>query len=137
MKTIRRYFDVLLSMALLMAALWLICSCSTVKYVPVENANSDSVYIYQLERDSIFVKDSVFVQTVADTVYHTRVQWKHAYHILRDTVRVAKSDTTTVVKLVEKDLTRWQQAKMSVGGYAIVCSAILVAIWFAKRLKGL
>lgn len=137
MKTIRRYFDVILSVALLMATLWLICSCSTVKYVPVENTNSDSIYIYQLERDSIFVKDSVFVQTVADTVYHTRVQWRFRDRVVRDTVRVVKRDTTTVVRLVEKNLTKWQQAKMSVGGYAIVCSAILVAIWFARRLKGL
>lgn len=137
MKTIRRYFDVILSVALLMAALWLVCSCSGVRYVPVENTNSDSVYIYQLERDSIFVKDSVFVQTVADTVYHTRVQWRFRDRVVRDTVRVVKSDTTTVVQKVEKELTSWEKTKMSVGGYAIVCGAILVAIWFARRLKGL
>lgn len=120
-----------------MATLWLVCSCSGVRYVPVENANSDSVYIYQLERDSIFVKDSVYVYMAGDTVFNTTVQWRFRDRVVRDTVRVVKRDTTTVVRLVEKNLTKWQQAKMSVGGYAIVCSAILVAIWFAKRLKGL
>lgn len=104
---------------------------------PVENVSRDTTYVAKIERDSIYVRDSIFVCTKADTVYHTRVQWKLRDRIVRDTVYKEKCDTTTVVREVEKRLTSWQKAKMEVGGYAIVCSVMLVAIWFAKRLKGL
>ena len=104
---------------------------------PVEYVSRDTTYVAKVARDSIHIRDSIFVYTKADTVYHTRVQWKLRDRIVRDTVYKERCDTTTVVREVEKMLTSWQKAKMEVGGYAIVCSAILVVIWFARRLKGL
>ena len=114
-----------------------ISSCRTMIEVPVETVVHDSIYIKQLERDSVWVQDSVIIYTRADTVYNTRVRWQFRDRLVRDTVYKEKCDTTTVVREVEKELTSWQKAKMKVGGYAIMCSAILVAVWFAKRLKGL
>lgn len=121
----------------LTVAMLVTCSCSTVKYVPVEIVKNDSIYIAQVEHDSIYVKDSIYIKESADTVWVNRVQWKYRDRVVRDTVRIARCDTISRVVEVEKRLTSWQKTKMSAGGYAIVCSAILVAIWFAKRLKGL
>ena len=114
-----------------------ISSCRTMIEVPVETVVHDSIYIKQLERDSVWVQDSVIIYTRADTVYNTRVQWKFRDRLVRDTVCMWRTDTLTKVVKVEKELTTWERTKMSVGGYAIVCGAILVAVWFAKRLKGL
>ena len=124
----------------IIATLWLLlalCSCTGVKYVPVETMKSDSIYITQVVRDSIYMKDSVYIRTLADTVFLTRVQWQFRNRVIRDTVRIARCDTISRVVEVEKELTAWERTKMSAGGYAIVCGAILVAIWLAKRLKGL
>lgn len=121
----------------LTVAMLVTCSCSTVKYVPVETIKNDSIYIAQVEHDSIYVKDSIYIKESADTVWVNRVQWKYRDRVVRDTVRVAQDRFVEKAVEVERKLTSWQSVKMSVGGYAIVCSAILVAIWFAKRLKGL
>ena len=136
MRWILRHIRAIIYGVITLITLAVACSCAT-KYIPVETTKSDSIYITQVERDSIYIKDSVYVRTVADTVFHTRVQWQFRDRVVRDTVRIAKRDTISCVVEVEKELTAWQRSKMSVGGYAIVCSAILVAIWFAKRLKGL
>ena len=95
---------------------------------PVENISRDTVYMANIERDSIYVRDSIFIYTKADTVYHTRVQWKLRDRFVRDTVYKEKCDTTTVVREVEKKLTKWQQTKMDVGTGALYAVPILLAV---------
>lgn len=128
---------IIVTVGVFFAVMYLVSSCRTMVEIPVENIVHDTCYIKQLERDSIVERDSVIIYTRSDTVYNTRVQWKFRDRVVRDTVYRMRCDTTTVVREVERELTRWQKTKMSVGGYAIVCACLLVAIWFAKRLKGL
>lgn len=133
----KRYIHVIIIAVTTLLVFMALFSCTSVKYVPVETVRENSAVIKQWERDSIFIKDSIFISTKADTVYHTRIKWLSRDRVIRDTVYRVSSDTITKVVKVEKALTGWEKAKMSVGGYTIVCCAILVAIWFAKRLKGL
>lgn len=128
MKTIQRYFDIILSVALLMAALWLVCSCSTVKYIPVETLKTDSVYINVLQRDSIFVQDSVYIREKADTVYITRWRTEYKEALRVDTVQVVRTDSIQTIVEVEKKLTKVQQLKMDVGAGVLYAVPILIAV---------
>ena len=105
-----------------------ISSCRTMIEVPVETVMHDSIYIKQLERDSVWVQDSVIIYTSGDTVYNTRVQWKFRDRLVRDTVYKEKCDTTTVVREVEKKLTKVQQLKMDVGAGVMYAVPILIAV---------
>lgn len=122
-------------------ALWLysLCSCARVQYVPVENTKRDSVYIKQYERDSIYQRDTVLIHSKADTVFHTKIQWRFRDRILRDTVRVTRCDTTTVIQEVERDFTRMERLKLNLGTgaiYLIIAAGLMAVFWFLKRLKG-
>ena len=91
-------------------------SCTTTKYVPVETVRVDSVFVAKVERDSIYQLDSVFVQTKADTVYLSKVQYRYHDRYIRDTVSVLRCDTITKVVEVEKELSKLEQLKLDVGG---------------------
>lgn len=128
MKTIRRYFDIILSVALLTAALWLVCSCSGVRYVPVETVRVETERVVDIQRDSIYVLDSVFVRESYDTVYITkwRTEYKEALRV--DTFNVERIDTLNNIVEVEKKLTKVQQLKMDVGAGVLYAVPILIAV---------
>lgn len=113
---------------LLAVALVATSSCSTVKYVPVENTAVDSVYINVLQRDSIFVQDSVYIREKADTVFVTRwhVEYRDALRV--DTVQVVRTDSIQTIVEVEKKLTKVQQLKMDVGAGVLYAVPILIAV---------
>lgn len=136
-RLIFRYFDyVVLALAALATAI-LVCSCQSVRYVPVETVKTDSVRVVDIQRDSIYVLDSVFVREVHDTVYITRwrTEFKEALRV--DTFNVERIDTLNTVVEVEKKLTKVQQLKMDVGAgvlWAIpILIAILVLYWKLKK----
>lgn len=128
MTKIRRYFDVILSVALLTAALWLVCSCSGARYVPVEDVRVETERVVYIQRDSIYVLDSVFVRESYDTVYITkwRTEYKEALRV--DTFNVERIDTLNNIVEVEKKLTKVQQLKMDVGAGVLYAVPILIAV---------
>ena len=110
------------------------------KVVPVERVKIDSVFIAQYQRDTIYRLDSVVIRTIADTVH--KDAWRYIYRdrIVRDTVLKVRRDTVPRVVRVEKELTRMEKIKLSLGEvafYAILVATAVAAMWFAKRLKGL
>lgn len=108
--------------ALLMSA---VCSCRTVQYVPVETVRTDSLYFNAVSTDSVYVKDSVLV-VKGDTVTEYRWRYVYKYKDRTDTVYVSRTDSVQVPYPVEKRLTKWQQFKMDIGGYAVVTIIVLV-----------
>lgn len=107
-------------------ALCALCSCAKPIYVPVESVKLDSVYFNKYERDSIYIKDSVFVYSSADTVFLNR--WHNVYRdrIVCDTLYKSVCDTTTVVRTVQREFTPWESLSMSVGRAAIAILAFIV-----------
>ena len=126
-----RFLDwkVVLLLALLLG---LLCSCRT-QYVPVETVQTDSIYINRYARDSIYFRDSVFVHTKADTVFLNRVQYKYREMIVRDTVYKSKCDTTTVVREIERELTKLQQTQMDIGRGVMWAIPMIIALWLLYR----
>lgn len=104
--------------------------------MPVETVRTDSVYIDRYQHDSIYQRDSVFVNrwTVGDTVYQDKVVWKYVYRdkVKYDTVAILRSDTVRMPYPVER-ITRWEQVRLNVGGWviALVVITILVVIGWA------
>ena len=115
-----------------------ICSCRSVRYVPVETVRSDTLYVNRLLRDSVFVKDSVFVREKGDTVEVFRTLFVDRWRDRTDTVRAVSTDTIRVPYPVEKELTRWEKTKLDIGGIAIgvVAAAVLaVVVWLVIRTR--
>ena len=111
----------------------ILTGCKSVQYVPVETVRTDSVYIDRYQHDSIYLQDSVFVNrwTAGDTVYQDKVIWKYVYRdkVVYDTVAILRSDTVRVPYPVERRLTKWEQVRLNVGGWAIGCMVITIIIF--------
>lgn len=110
----------------------ILTGCRSVQFVPVETVKTDSVYIDRFQRDSIYQRDSVFVNrwTAGDTIYQDKVVWKYVYRdkFKYDTVAILRSDTINVPYPVECKLSKWEQLKLDVGGWAISIIIIIVLI---------
>lgn len=71
---------------LIVLILLLLSGCKSVKYVPVETVKIEKEYIDKWKRDSVHVRDSVFVLVKGDTVFKDR--WRTVYKEVyaRDTI---------------------------------------------------
>lgn len=108
-----------------------ICSCRSVKYVPVESIQYDSVYLNKIVKDSIYIKDSVLV-VKGDTITEYRYKYIYQYKDRTDTLYITKADSVQVPYPVEKELTKWQQFKVDFGGWAVSIVVITVLIVFGR-----
>lgn len=115
-----------------------LASCAP-KIVPVERVKIDSIFISQLHRDTVYKSDSVVIRTIADTVY--KEAWRYMYRdrLVRDTVYKVQRDTVPRVVKVEKELSRMERVKLSLGEvflWLLIAGAAVILAWFYKRLKG-
>lgn len=126
--------------ALWMAVLLLMClaGCRSVKYVPVESVRTDSIYLTQIQRDSIVKYDSIYVRDKGDTVWLEKYRYVYRDRAVRDTVYLSRIDTLRVPYPVEKQLSKWEKIRLEVGGYAIfaVITVILIVVgYMVYKLK--
>lgn len=112
---------------LLIAVAALLCSCKT-QYVPVETVRTETERVVDIQRDSIYVLDSIYVREAHDTVYITkwRTEFKEALRV--DTFNIVKVDSINTIVEVEMKLTRWQQTKMNIGTGVMWAVPILIAV---------
>lgn len=129
------------TMLIIIAALAMMlcmCSCRTTRVleqVPTYLHDTTTVYRYNVRHDTLhsYTRDSVFVYTKGDTVYHNAVRYIDNSRVVYrcDTVysnRVVERPVTitkTEIKEVEKQLTKWQRLKMNLGGWLL---AVLAAV---------
>ena len=128
----------LLRMTILFAVLFL-CGCRT-EYVPVESVRYDSVMIEKLMRDSVFVRDSVYLKEKGDTIYKYKDRFVYVYKNRVDTFFAEKIREIEVPVPVERKLTWWERVKLNYAEWVI---AMLVAIalvyalrqWLARKIR--
>ena len=131
------------------AAAWLcglLAACTTPQYVAVPEYHTE--YITKrdsvLTHDTLITKDSVLVYCKGDTIYKEkyalRDRLKYVYRASTDTL--IKTDSVRVAYPVEAQLSKWQKAKMAIGGGCVVALATLLAagavwlaLWVWKKLR--
>ena len=134
------YFKMLITMiaTLFLSGLLIIamlCSCTSVRYVPVESVKTDSIYINKLQVDSIYMQDSVYIKEKGDTIYMYKYKYLNRYKLLTDTMYICKTDTINNVVEIEKPLTKWQKIKLDLGGFAFGGIVVLVIIAIFALIK--
>ena len=120
---------------LLMSAIW---SCRSVQYVPVEVIKTDTTYINKIQRDSIYQLDSVYIRDKGDTVLITKTRYLYRDKLIRDTVYMNHVDSVQVPYPVEKELTRWEQFRLDVGGWAfgiIIIATLIIVRWLVYKSR--
>ena len=123
-------------LGLIACALITLCSsCTTTKYVPVIEHHTDTLIQTKVQKDSVFMHDSVEVRIAGDTVTIDRWHTKYISKEVHDTIYQSKTDSVPapypveVIKEVPAELTMWQRMKMKVGGAAIILLLLAFAIW--------
>lgn len=111
-----------------------ICSCRSVQYVPVEVIKTDTTYINKVQRDSIYQLDSVYIRDKGDTVLITKTRYLYRDKLIRDTVYMSHIDSVQVPYPIEKKLTRWQQFRLDVGGWAIIVVIITILVVIGRTI---
>lgn len=110
----------------------IVFSCRSIQYVPVGTVKTETEYVDRWRRDSVHVRDSVFVLVKGDTVYIDKYKTIYKDRIFRDTTYIERIDTTRIPYPVEKQLTRWQSVKMEAGGFALGGMAIILLLLIIK-----
>lgn len=101
-----------------------------------EKVRTQIEYRDRIQRDSLYVHDSIYVREHAknDTVYIDKYLYKYAYkdRYVHDTTYIAHHDTTTVVKEVPAKLTKVQQWKQDSYGWLLAILLALV-VWCLRK----
>ena len=115
----------------LMLFVGLLAGCTTTRYVEVEKVHHDSIYITKLQKDSIYLHDSVWVEKSGDTILIQKWRTKYIEKQIHDTTYVAKRDTIPQPYpqevYIEKKLNWLQRTLMYAGGFSI-CAIIIFLI---------
>lgn len=121
----------------------LLTSCKSHEPTIVERVKTDTVRITQQQRDSIYLRDSIFVNQwqSGDTIFQIRDRW-HTQYVMKertDTFYKAKVDSVPVpypvIKKVPAELTWWQQARLHLANIVLWVILIIALWWAVKRVK--
>ena len=118
----------------------LMAGCKTKeRVVTVEKVRNDTTYITKHQRDSVWLHDSIHVTEKGDTIRIERWHTKYIEKATHDTLYQHKTDSVPVPypveKLVERELTWWQQTRMHLGEALLALAGIAVVVFVIKGRK--
>ena len=124
---------------ILLLIMYFFCECRT-EYVPIESVRYDSVMIEKLMRDSVFVRDSVYLQEKGDTIYKYKDRFVYVYKNRVDTFFAEKIREIEVPVPVERKLSWWERVKLKYAEWvigALVAIALVYALrqWLARKIR--
>lgn len=116
-----------------------LCGCRT-EYVPLEVVRYDSIVFVSMDRDSVFVRDSVFLREKGDTVEKFKSKYVYVYRDRVDTFYMEKIREVEVPVPVERKLSWWERVKLEYAEWLIgvlVAIALVYAIrkWMARKVR--
>ena len=80
----------------------LLAGCGTQRELPVvERVTRDTLYLHQVQYDSVFVSQERYVDRSRDTLYVQERSVEYRYRLLRDTLRIHQVDSIPVIREVE------------------------------------
>lgn len=110
----------------------ILTGCSKTIYIPVESVKTE--YRNVLQRDSIYITDSVFMSVKGDTVYKEKYKTIYKDKLKRDSIHI--NDTIRIPypvdKIVEVNKINWFQ-KISMYGFTSIIVGLI--IWFLIKIK--
>lgn len=121
---------------LLFLAVLAATSCTKHVYVPVETTKSDTVYMNRVQLDSIYMRDSVFIEKSGDTIREFQYKYVYRFKDRIDTLYISKTDSIQVpypVEVVKYKTPQW--CWWTLGGVILLFVPYIVK-WITK-LKGL
>lgn len=121
---------------LLFLAILAATSCTRHVYVPVETTKSDTVYLNRVQLDSIYMRDSVFIEKSGDTIREFQYKYIYRFKDRTDTLYISKTDSIQVpypVEVVKYKTPQW--CWWTLGGIVLLLVPYIVK-WITK-LKGL
>ena len=103
----------------------LLAGCGTQRKLPVvERIQRDTVYLHQVQYDSVFVSQERYVDRSRDTLYVQERSVEYRYRLLRDTLRIHQVDSVPVIREVEvvREVARtpWYAKLLAVVGLVVV-----------------
>lgn len=121
-------------------------ACTRKVYVPQETVRTEykDRVVEAVRVDTVAMRDSVAVYVNGDTVRITkyRDRWRTRIIEKHDTIVSVKRDSVAGPYPVEKPLTKWERAKLDVGGMAlgtlgavVVAAIVAVIVWITKRRR--
>ena len=128
----------LVVMFIAFAIITIFTGCSP-KIIERELVKTDTCYIQKERRDSIYLKDSVYVKAWVPgdpgriETRRGRDRWRE--RIIRDTSYVAVRDTITITtpREVAKPMSSWQSFQIWTGRLALIAIAITIGIIIIRR----
>ena len=124
----------------LVALVLRLCGCKSIEYVPVvqKETHTDSIYLTKVQRDSIWLHDSIRVEARNDTVRVDRWHTKYVERLLHDTLYLSKRDSIPVpyevVKEVPAKVSKMERTFMWLGILSLIALTLLVGRWLAKHV---
>jgi hypothetical protein len=116
--------------ALAIALMLAFSGCTTTRYVPVEHHTTDTVYQSKLQRDSVWLHDSIHVSEKGDTIrierWHTKYISKEVHDTLYQSVRDSIPVPYEMIKEVPAKLSSLQTGLMVSGLFAILALILVV-----------
>ena len=120
----------------IMALAWLTLGSCKTKYVSVPEIHTE--YITRVDTtvimDSVYQRDSVYVERKGDTLYVNKTLYRDRYHniykVKKDTV--VKRDSVNVAYPVEKEISRSERLFVAMGKFS---SALVIALLFVIGVK--
>jgi hypothetical protein len=114
-------------------------SCKSIEYVPIIEHHTDTLIKTNVQRDSVYVHDSVTVTQKGDTVLMDRWHTKYVEREVHDTTYVSKIDSIPkpypVEVKVEKQLTWWQQTRLHLSNILLWLLAIAAVYYIIKWIN--
>jgi len=111
-------------------------SCKSIEYVPIIEHHTDTLIKTNVQRDSVYVHDSVTITQKGDTVLMDRWHTKYVEREVHDTTYVSKIDSIPtpypVEVKVEKQLTWWQQTRLHLANILLWLLAIASVYYIYK-----
>lgn len=111
-------------------------SCKSIEYVPIIEHHTDTLIKTNVQRDSVYVHDSVTITQKGDTVLMDRWHTKYVEREVHDTTYVSKIDSIPkpypVEVKVEKQLTWWQQTRLHLANILLWLIGILSAYYIIR-----
>ena len=121
----------------------LFSSCKSVEYVPVIEHKTDTLIQTNVQRDSIYVHDSIMVSQQGDTVriekWHTKYVEREVHDTLYQAVHDSIPQPYPVIKEVPAELTWWQHFRISLANILLwvvgIVAVVTLVRWWLKQKK--